>query len=38
MSTDPVEVRLLGPSARRLILVTGKTGEGATVDLTRRAR
>jgi hypothetical protein len=38
VSTDPAEVRLVGPSARRLVLVTGTTSEGATVDLTRSAR
>ena len=38
LSTDPAEVRLAGPSARRLLLVTGKTSEGAPVDLTRSAR
>jgi len=38
ISTDPSEVRLSGPSARRLILVTGKNEEGAPVDLTRSAR
>ena len=38
VSTDPAEVRLVGPSVRRLILVTGTTGVGARVDLTRSAR
>jgi hypothetical protein len=38
LSTDPAEVRLAGPTARRLILVTGKNEEGAPVDLTRSAR
>jgi hypothetical protein len=38
VSTDPAAVRLVGPTARRLILVTGTDAEGERVDLTRSAR
>ena len=38
ITVDPPELRLEGPTARRLILVEGVNGEGDPVDLTRGAR
>ena len=38
LAVDPPELRLEGPSARRLVLVEGVGVEGETVDITRAAR
>src|SRR6185312_1949681 len=38
LKVDPLELRLEGPSARRLILVERANVEGDPVDLTRAAR
>ena len=38
VSADPASIRLVGPSARHLILVSGRTVDGQTVDLTHAAR
>lgn len=35
---DPATIQLRGPNARQLILIHGKTADGQTVDLTRRAK